>query len=278
MPSSLKSIWKERGRSLVNNAEIEAVFFRVLDDLEEYLVDLTLVGGWLSYVYPKFVWDNLNVNPVTTVDVDFGVSSDKPRVHKQTIFQILSSRDYTERHLSMDRMYPVVLFKEGKVRVDFISGTDIPREVVDRLVGSQMSISRLKDFDFILNHRIRVEVENKRSGRIYALHCPRPAAYIYHKAATFVEREDDLKRAKDLFYIYFVLRYAPDVEALLKEVHKFYKAGYLPQAAGNLKKYFERKSSQGCLMVEKENGPDGFVEDLRADIFERFSALRAQFL
>ena len=104
MPSSLKSIWKERGRPLVNNAEIEAVFFRVLDDLEEYLGDLTLVGGWLSYVYPKFVWDNLNVNPVTTVDVDFGVSSDKPRVHKQTIFQILSSRDYTERHLSMDRM------------------------------------------------------------------------------------------------------------------------------------------------------------------------------
>lgn len=278
MPSSLKNRLKGRGRPLVNNADVEAIFFRVLDDLEEYLGDLTLVGGWLSYVYPKFVWDNLNVNPVTTVDVDFGVSSDKPRVHKQTIFQILSSRDYTERHLSMDRMYPVVLFKEGKVRVDFISGTDIPREVVDRLVGSQMSISRLKDFDFILNHRIKVEVENKKSGKTYALYCPRPAAYIYHKAATFVDREDDLKRAKDLFYIYFVLRYAPDAEALLKEVHQFHKAGHLPQAASNLRKYFERKSSQGCLMVEKENGPDGFLEDLRADVFERFSALRAQLL
>jgi len=263
---------------LVNNAEIEAVFFRVLDDLEEYLVDLTLVGGWLSYVYPKFVWDNLNVNPVTTVDVDFGVSSDSPRVHKQTIFQSLSSRDYTERHLSMDRMYPVVLFKEGKVRVDFISGTDIPREVVEQLVGSQMSISRLKDFDFILDHRIKVNVENKKSRKTYTLYCPRPAAYIYHKAATFVDREDDLKCAKDLFYIYFVLRYAPNVEALLEEVHQFHKEGHLPQATGNLKKYFERKSSRGCLMVEKENGPDGFVEDLRADIFERFSALKERLL
>ncbi|MBF0595225.1 MAG: hypothetical protein HQL22_09680 [Candidatus Omnitrophica bacterium] len=263
---------------MVNNADIEAIFFRVLDDLEEYLGELTLVGGWLSYVYPKFVWNNLNVNPVTTVDVDFGVSSDKPLIHKQTIFQILSSRDYTERHLSMDRMYPVVLFKEGKVRVDFISGMDIPREVVERLVGSQMSISRLKDFDFILDHRIKVNVENKKSRKTYALYCPRPAAYIYHKAATFVEREDDLKCAKDLFYIYFVLRYAPDVADLLKEVHEFFKAGHLPQAAGNLKKYFERKSGRGCLMVDKENGPDGFVEDLRTDIFERFSALREQLL
>lgn len=147
----------------------------MLDDLEEYLVDLTLVGGWLSYVYPKFVWDNLNVNPVTTVDVDFGVSSDRPRVHKQTIFQILSRRDYTESHLSMDRMYPVVLFKEGKVRVDFISAADIPHEVVEQLVGSQMSISQLKDFDFILNHRIKVNVQNKKSRKTYVLYCPRPA-------------------------------------------------------------------------------------------------------
>ena len=130
MPSSLKSVWKGRGKPLVNNAEIEAVFFRVLDDLEEYLVDLTLVGGWLSYVYPKFVCDNLNVNPVTTVDVDFGVSSGRPRVHKQTIFQILSSRDYTERHLSMDRMYPVVLFKEGKVRVE-----DLRRDIFERFLA-----------------------------------------------------------------------------------------------------------------------------------------------
>ena len=144
---------------MANNAEIEAIFFRVLDDLQEYLSDLTLVGGWLSYVHPKFLWDNLSVNPVTTVDVD---------------------------------------------------------------------------------------------------------------------REDELKKAKDLFYIYFVLRYAPDAEAILKEVHQFVKAGHLPRAEGNLRKYFQRKSSQGCLMVEKENGPDGFIEDLRGDIFERFAALRAQ--
>jgi len=34
----------------------ESVFFQVLDDLAEYLGDLTLVGGWLSYVYAKYLW------------------------------------------------------------------------------------------------------------------------------------------------------------------------------------------------------------------------------
>lgn len=261
---------------MVNNTEVEDIFFRVLDDLNEYLPDLTLVGGWLSYVYARFLWDNLNVNPVTTVDVDFGVSKNKPKVYKKTIFQILSNLDYTERHVRMDRMYPVVLFKEGKVRIDFIGPLDIPNEVVEQLVGVQMSVSRLEDFDFILKHKMSLDIKNPKNNKSYSILCPKPAAFAYHKAATFVERENELKQAKDLFYIYFMLRYAPDVDTILKEIHQLHKAGHLPQAADNLKKYFERKSSQGCLMVEKENGPDEFIEDIRGDIFERFSMLRTK--
>ncbi len=260
----------------MNNTEIEDIFFRVLDDLNEYLPDLTLVGGWLSFVYARFLWDNLNINPVTTVDVDFGVSKNKPKVYKKTIFQILSNLDYTERHVKMDRMYPVVLFKEGKVRIDFISPSDIPNEIVEQLVGIQMSVSRLDDFDFVLKHRLSIKIKHTKNNKNYSILCPKPAAFVYHKSATFVEREDELKQAKDLFYIYFVLRYAPDVEAILDEVQQFNNEGHLPQVAGNLQKYFERKSSQGCLMVEKENGPDEFIEDIRADIFERFSVLRAK--
>lgn len=276
MRSSLKNNWNRRERNLVDNTKVEDIFFRILDDLNEYLGDLTLVGGWLAYVYARFLWNNLNVSPVTTVDVDFGISRTSPRVHGQTIFQILSRLDYTERHLSMDRMYPVVLFKEGKVRIDFISSYDISRDIVEQFIGVQMSISKLKDFDFILQKRIPIEIENRKSNKAYSLYCPSPAAFVYHKAGTFIDREDELKQAKDLFYIYFVLRYAPDVDSILKEVRGFFKEGHLPQAAENLKKYFERRSSQGCLMVEKENGPDEFIEDLREDVFQKFAALRSQ--
>jgi len=49
--------------------------------------------------------------------------------------------------------------------------------------------------------------------------------------------------------------------------------GYFVSVSKNIKKYFERKTSQGCLMIEKENGPDEYIDDLRQDIFERFNEL-----
>jgi len=263
---------------LVNDIEFEDLFFRVLDDLREYLDDLTLVGGWLAYVYPRYLWENFTLNPVTTLDIDFGVGQKKSRVHKKTIFQILSDLDYTERHVDMGRMYPVVLFKEGKIRIDFISPSDIPAEIVEKLVGTQMSINKLQNFDFLLKHSMNIVVKDKEKDKEYSLLCPKPSAFIYHKSAVFVDREDELKQAKDLFYIYFILRYAPDLDVILKEFCQYYESGELLQVADNLRNYFERNSSTGCLMVEKENGTDVFIDDLRADIFERFQELIAQLI
>ena len=42
----------------------------------------------------------------------------------------------------------------------------------------------------------------------------------------------------------------------------------------NINKFFERVSSQGCLLVEQENGPDEHIHDVRQDIFDRFKRLR----
>ncbi len=33
--------------------KIEAVFFDVLEDLKEYLPDLTIVGGWMPFLEPR---------------------------------------------------------------------------------------------------------------------------------------------------------------------------------------------------------------------------------
>ena len=49
-------------------------FFGVLADLKEYLPGLTLVGGWVPYVYANFLWRGVRARPVFTSDVDWGVS------------------------------------------------------------------------------------------------------------------------------------------------------------------------------------------------------------
>lgn len=256
--------------------KIESIFFQVLEDLRAYLGDLTLVGGWMPFVYSRFLWNNLVVKPVTTVDIDFGFGKVETGIYPKTIFELLSRLDYTERHPKMDRIYPVVLYKGGKIPIDFITFPDIAEEVIENFIGKQININKIERFDFLLKNRIPVKVAAQGGKAAYEIYCPRPSAFLYHKGATFMDRENEQKQAKDLYYMYFILRYSPGLNVIYEEAAQYKKQGYFKEIRANLDKYFKEVASQGCLMVEKENGPDEYIDDLRRDIFERFSELRVQ--
>ncbi len=257
----------------MNLEKIEAVFFNVLEDISDYLPDLTLVGGWMPYIYSNFLWKTSVRNPVTTVDIDFGVDQTVTGDYSKTIFETLSSLDYKERHLKMDRLFPVVLYKE-KVPVEFITYPTVDIKAIERMVGQQIQINKIDKFDFLLKHRIPVNIQAKKKNKSYTLNCPKPPAFLYHKGSTFIDRMNKEKQAKDLYYMYFILRYAPDIDVILKEVSKYKAKGYLPGVADNINKFFERVSSQGCLMIEEENGDDEYIHDVRQDVFERFENLK----
>ncbi|MDP8216185.1 MAG: GSU2403 family nucleotidyltransferase fold protein [Candidatus Kaelpia imicola] len=253
----------------MNFEKIEAVFFNVLEDISGYFSDLTLVGGWIPYIYSNYLWKTSIRNPVTTVDIDFGVGQTVAGDYSKTIFETLSSLDYKERHFKMDRMFPVVLYKE-KVPVEFITYPSADIKAIEKMVGMQIQINKIEKFDFLLQHRIPITVKSKKKDKTYILNCPKPSAFLYHKGSTFIDRMNKEKQAKDLYYMYFILRYASDIEVIFKEVSEYTKKGYLPGAADNINKFFERVSSQGCLMIEEENGDDEYIHDVRQDIFERF--------
>ena len=252
---------------------LELLFFEVLQDLRDYLDDLTLVGGWLSYVYAKFLWNNLEAEAVTTVDIDFGFGGNKTKPHSKTIFEVLSSLNYKERHFRIGKLYPVVLYKQGEIPIDFITSLKTKDKLVKELVGRQIIINKIDKFDFLLENRMSIKVRADRGKTSYKVQCPKPSAFLFHKGATFIDREGELKQAKDLHYMYFILRYAPNLDIVLAEVAEYKKKGYFIGISKNIRKYFERKTSQGSLMVEKENGPDEYIDDLRQDIFERFNEL-----
>jgi len=252
---------------------LELLFFEVLQDLKDYLDDLTLVGGWLSYVYAKFLWHNLEAQSVTTVDIDFGFGGNKTKPHSKTIFEALSSLNYKERHFRIGKLYPVVLYKQGEIPIDFITSPNTKDKLVKELVGRQIIINKIDKFDFLLENRMSIKVRAERGKTSYKVQCPKPSAFLYHKGATFIDREGELKQAKDLRYMYFILRYAPNLDIILAKVAQYKEKGYFIGISKNIKKYFERKTSQGCLMIEKENGPDEYIDNLRQDIFERFNEL-----
>ncbi|MBI3016415.1 MAG: hypothetical protein HYY62_00205 [Deltaproteobacteria bacterium] len=257
----------------MNVEKIEAIFFNVLEDICDYLPDLTLVGGWMPYVYSSFLWKMFLRNPVTTVDIDFGVDQSVTRDYSRTIFETLSSLDYKEHHLKMDRMFPVVLYKE-KIPVEFITYPTVDIKAIEKMVGQQMQINKIDKFDFLLKHRISISVHAKKKNKSFLINCPKPSAFLYHKGATFIDRENKEKQAKDLYYMYFILRYAPDMDLILREIFQYRQEGHLISVPDNMDKFFERVSSQGCLLVEQENGPDEYIHDVRHDIFDRFKRLR----
>jgi hypothetical protein len=255
----------------MNLEKIETVFFNVLEDISDYLPDLTLVGGWMPYIYSNYLWKTTVRNPVTTVDIDFGVDQSVSKDYPKTIFETLSSLDYKERRPRMDRMFPVVFYKE-KVPVEFITYPTVDIKAIEKMVGQQIQINKIEKFDFLLKHRVSINIQTKKKS--YLLNCPKPSAFLYHKGATFIDRENKEKQAKDLYYMYFILRYAPDTDAILKEVSQYRQKGYLTDTLDNINKFFARVSSQGCLIVEQENGTDEYIHDVRQDIFDRFKGLR----
>ncbi len=257
----------------MNLEKIEAVFFEVLEDISAYLSDLALVGGWMPYIYSNYLWKTKIRNPIVTVDIDFGVDQTVAGDYSKTIFETLSRLGYKERHLKVDRMFPVVLYKE-KVPVEFITYPTVDIKAIEKMVGTQIQINKIEKFDFLLQHRIPITVKSKKKDKAYVLNCPKPSAFLHHKGSTFIDRMNKEKQAKDLYYMYFILRYAPDTEVILKEVSEYKAKGYLPGVSDNIKKFFERVSSQGCLMIEEENGDDEYIRDVRQDIFERFENLK----
>ena len=230
-----------------------------------------LVGGWIPHIYSNYLWKKKPIKIITTVDIDFGFGDIQGKKKRKTIFDKLSTLDYSEHHIEIGKMYPVVLYKEGKIPVEFITYPEISRDAIDNLIGRQININKVDKFDFLLNHRCKVNISDNRRKAKYEIYCPCPSAFLYHKGATFSDRVGELKQAKDLHYMYFILRHAPDEDAIFKEVEQYRGMGYFADAPENLYKYFNRKTSKGCLLVEKEHGPDEFIRDLRNDIFERFS-------
>ena len=259
----------------MNLEKIEKAFFDVLEDISDYLPALTLVGGWMPYIYSNFLWKTSVRNPVITVDIDFGVDQSVTGDYSKTIFETLSSLNYRERHLKMDGMFPVVLYK-GEIPVEFITYPTADIKAIEKVLGQQIQVNKIDKFDFLLKHRIplNIQAKKKNKNKSYLLNCPKPSAFLYHKGATFIERENKEKQAKDLYYMYFILRYAPDIDKILKEVSQYREKGNFVSIADNVNGFFERVSSQGCLLIEQENGPDEYIHDVRQDIFERFKGFR----
>jgi len=257
---------------LPDSAFPERVFYKILGDLKEYLSVLTLVGGWVPFVYARHVWDLSTSNLLTTADIDFGVSANTTLSKGRTVYETLSSLDYQERHVRLGRLWPVIFYQGGKIPVEFIADSRSNLNAIAGTLGPQVHLNQVQGFLFLLANRTLVRM--KIRGKVLMIFCPKPAAFLYDKLGTFSSRENEPKKAKDLYYAYFVLRYSPDRAEPVRQLRLYEKMHIFPHIGSELRSFFRTLTSPGPLWIERENGPDEFIENVRHDAFTRFNELR----
>ena len=248
----------------------EKLLIKVIDDLADFLPYIVLVGGWVPYVYAKYIWKNVSHLAVSTSDIDFGVSG-KEFKGKKSVASYVRKLGYGERHVSMDRMIPFVpIVKDAaddlKAEVEFITDPRVSKKLIDQLIGREIKVNEIENFNLLLESVITATI-NKRKVQI-----PAESMFVFHKLFTFVQRKNSEKFKKDLYYIYYMLRFSPEKEELIDKVSLLIKDKEQGKSVKqNIRKYFSSADSEGPFLVEQENGLDAYIDDLKKDIFERFN-------
>ncbi len=120
-------------------------------------------------------------------------------------------------------------------------------DTLNRFLGRQLACNRIEAFEILLENPARINI--KHSEKNLHLNMPRPETFLYHKGITFVMRSYEPKRDKDLMYVYFILKFCPDQEALLSALAQYKKHELFKSFRSNLKKYMADVSKPGYKML-----------------------------
>lgn len=251
------------------------LLLKVFDDLHDFLPYLVLVGGWVPYLYARYLWNGIRHEPLTTVDIDFGFK-EAPAEKSETIAERVRKKHYGEHHQMMDRSIPFVpvvrLEKKGlRADVEFITGSGTPEAVKEKLLGREIRIDEIKDFDILLDSPIKIDVEGRK------VNIPEPSIFTFHKLLTFTQRERSDKQQKDLYYAYYVLFFSPEKEALVLEISELItklKQGEVVRR--NIQQYFPDSYAKGPTFIMEGTGGSAMttlVPNVRQDAYERIVSL-----
>jgi hypothetical protein len=262
----------------------EKLLRKVIDDLSDFLPHLVLVGGWIPYLYKQHIWPEESIGKnwgdgalqattvVSTTDMDFGVTL-IAYPGKESIADRVRKLGYGERHASMDRMIPFVPIAKGKddnekAEVEFITVLNPPKHIHEKLVGKEIKLNTVRHFEILLENARKIVFFSQNVS------IPTEAAFVFHKLLTFVLRENEDKKRKDLYYAYFMLRFCPDKARLVGEVKNLIeKRKEGKKVLGNIKSFFAHKDDKGPVAIERENGTDYFISNVRADAYQRITQL-----
>lgn len=224
--------------------------FDTLITLEDYLDKIILVGGWCPFLYANYLWRKKIPGMPTTSDIDFGVIETGPLRFKQTVYDKLKEAGFTIERIYEGEEEPVeFVYKEEEfeLKVEFITSFETSDDTLNRFLGKGLACNRIEAFEILLENPVQITIPHP--NRKLPLNIPRPETFLFHKAVTFAMRSFEPKRDKDLFYVYFVMKFCPDQKALLRSLDRYRTHELFKSFKENLSEYLSDVSKPGYQML-----------------------------
>lgn len=218
--------------------------------MKDNLDKIIIVGGWCPYLYAKYLWGRPIPNIPTTTDIDLGVIETGPKRFECTVYEKLKQAGLAFERVHDEEGEPVeFIYKKGRVelKVEFITSFETSDDTLNRFLGKQLACNRLEAFEILLENPVHIVLHHAATR--LNLGIPRPEAFLYHKGLTFVMRPDEIKRAKDLFYVYFILKFCPNQSVLLGSLSNYKNHELFKSFQENICGYLSDVTKPGYLIL-----------------------------
>lgn len=186
---------------------IESYIFKVLNELEPYLEDLTIVGGICSAFYHK-IKERKIPEGLYSQDLDVGTSEQRIRSRERTLDECLKSAELEVkevphyRDIFLTKYVPEDDSREEYFEVEFLlplrGRGDRPKDRVGQLQGEIIS-EKLRYLDLLLHNSFKATITIREKS--FDVLLPNPGTYIIHKLLSSEKRSTFEKTKKDYGYV-----------------------------------------------------------------------------
>lgn len=231
----------------------ESALFETLYALGDSLEQMIVVGGWCPYLYTKYLW-KLPLNEIPrTFDIDIGVKESGSFRFNPTVYERLLNAGYLTERLYDLEIFPIeFLYKkqDHRVKVEFITSFEVSDDTLQRFLGSQLACHRIEGFDILLQSQHLV-LEIPYNGSHLMLKIVEPAIFLFHKGITFINRSSKEKKDKDLLYVYYILKFCPQIPDLIASLRRLKESEYFQIFSDNMLSYIGRRGQPGYGMLAR---------------------------
>ncbi|HOI42466.1 MAG TPA: GSU2403 family nucleotidyltransferase fold protein, partial [Elusimicrobiales bacterium] len=216
-------------------------FLLALETLKPYLPDIVISGGWVPFVYHRYLETaRPEQPPLGTKDIDITVPPDLSSGTRPSLGKILGGAAQSRGATPPDRPGAKALSetiyeleKDGvEIELTFMTPRAGRDERPAAAIPAGVVATLLRYVDVLLASSMKIRIKDLTSGgqRIdVEATFPTPEAYCFQKGLSFVERADPGKKGKDLYYIFDLLSNYPELRTRCESGIPKLKAGFPPK-------------------------------------------------